>query len=184
MKTIVFLTLSLILSTAMLKAQDKFMTKVGHIQFYSHTQMEDIKADNNEVTSVVNIKTGEMAFIVLMKSFKFKNALMEEHFNENYVESDKFPKAKFKGTISEIASIDLAKPGSYTVDIEGDLEIHGVLKHITQKGTFDVKEGQIAGKSNFTIVLNDFGLVIESALSQKIAESVAVTVDMIYEPMK
>jgi polyisoprenoid-binding protein YceI len=184
MKSTSVLIFSLFLTIGIVQAQDKYMTKVGHIQFYSHAKMEDVKADNNEVTSVVNIKTGEMAFVVLMKSFKFKNALMEEHFNENYAESDKFPKAKFKGTIAGISGIDLTKPGKYEAAVEGDLEIHGVLKHITQKGTFEVKEGKIAANSIFTIALKDYGMTIESALSDKIAENVEVTVEMTYEPMK
>jgi polyisoprenoid-binding protein YceI len=167
-----------------LQAQEKYMTKVGHIHFYSHAKIEDIKADNNEVTSIINIKTGEMAFVVLMKSFKFDKALMEEHFNENYIESDKFPKAKFKGTITDIASIDLTKDTKYEVSVEGDLEIHGISKHITEKGTLEVNNGKISAKSVFTIAIKDFGIAIESALSDNIAETIEVTVEMLYEPMQ
>ncbi|MFA6403778.1 MAG: YceI family protein [Salinivirgaceae bacterium] len=184
MKSTAVLILSLFLTSLILQAQDKYMTKVGHIGFYSKATMEEIKADNNEVTSIVNIKTGEMAFVALMKSFKFNNALMEEHFNENYAESDKFPKAKFKGTIAGIAGIDHTKPGNYDVEVEGDLEIHGVTKHLTQKGSFEVKDGKIVANSKYTILLKDFGMTIESALSDKIAESVEVSVDMSYELIK
>jgi len=184
MKNIILLVFSLLHVAVVLQAQDKYMTKVGHIQFYSHAKLEDIKANNNEVSSVVNIKTGEIVFVVLIKSFKFKNALMEEHFNENYMESDKFPKSKFKGTIAEISKIDLTKPGKYEATVEGDLEIHGVTKRLVQKVTFDVNGGKIAAKSIFIIQLKDYGIAIESALSDKIAESVEVTVDMNYEPIK
>jgi len=89
----------------------KYMTKNGFIGFYSHTPMEDIKADNNQVIGVLDTSTGEMVFQALIKSFHFDRALMEEHFNENYMESDKIPKSVFKGKITNLASVDFTKPG-------------------------------------------------------------------------
>src|ERR1035437_9699574 len=91
----------------------KYMTKNGFIGFYSHTPMEDIKADNNQVVGALDISTGEMVFQALIKSFHFDRALMEEQFNENYMESDKFPKSVFKGKITNLSSVDFSKNGNY-----------------------------------------------------------------------
>src|SRR4030042_6695880 len=87
----------------------KYMTKNGYIGFFSHTPLEDIKADNNQVASVLDISTGEIVFQVLIKSFHFEKTLMEEHFNENYMESDKFPKSTFTGKIINLSSVDFSK---------------------------------------------------------------------------
>ncbi len=97
MKLIYSLLLSCIAFSA--GAQDIYFTRTGKIEFHSGSSIEDIDGTNNEVSSMLNIKTGDMAFTVLVKSFHFKRALMEEHFNENYMESEKFPKASFKGKI-------------------------------------------------------------------------------------
>jgi hypothetical protein len=104
----------------------KYITKNGYIGFYSHTAMEDIKGDNNQVASVLDISNGDMVFQVLIKSFHFDRALMEEHFNENYMESDKFPKSSFKGKITNLSSVDFSKPGKYDVTVEGELNMHDV----------------------------------------------------------
>lgn len=184
MKNVFISLIVLMLVSVNLKAQDNYLTKTGFISFYSHAKIEDITAENKEVTSVLNIKTGEMAFVVLMKSFYFKNALMHEHFNENYLETDKFPKAKFKGTIAEIGSIDLTKSGQYNVTVEGDLEIHGITKHIIEKGTLDVADGTITGKSVFKIAIKDFNIVIPSAVKDNVAENVEITIEMPYQLRK
>ena len=114
MKRLIFSVIILSLVTSV-NAQ-KFMTKNGFISFYGHTPMEDIKADNNQVASVLDISTGDLVFQVLIKSFHFDRALMEEHFNENYMESDKFPKASFKGKITNLQSVNFSKNGTYDVN--------------------------------------------------------------------
>jgi polyisoprenoid-binding protein YceI len=184
MKKIIVLPFFLLMVILKLNAQDTYLTKTGFISFFSHAKIEDIKAENKEVTSVINIKTGEMAFVVLMKSFYFKNELMHEHFNENYLETTKFPKAKFKGTIAEISTIDLTKAGFYNVTVEGDLEIHGITRHITQKGTLEVNGETITGKSVFSIAIKDFGITVETALKDNIAEIIEITVEMPYQIKK
>ncbi len=183
MKNFIILAFFSILCVNSTIAQDKYLTKIGHIHFFSHAKIEDIQADNNEVNSVVNVKTGEIAFVVLMKSFKFQNALMEEHFNENYLESDKFPKAKFKGRIVDFSENIHSVDGKYNISVEGDLEIHGITKHITEKGTIEVNNGKISAKSVFKIAIKDFGIKVESSLSDNIAEIIDISVDMIYLPM-
>src|SRR5256714_11238409 len=99
-------------------AQDKYYTKSGKIEFYSNAALEDINAKNKTVSAILDAKTGTIQFSVLMKSFEFEKALMQEHFNTDYVESDKYPKAEFKGTITNNPNINYNKEGSYTAHVK------------------------------------------------------------------
>jgi hypothetical protein len=159
------------------------MTKNGYIGFFSHTQMEDIKGDNNQVAGVLDISTGEMVFQALIKSFHFDRALMEEHFNENYMESDKIPKSTFKGKITNLSSVDFTKPGTYEVTVEGDLTIHDVTNKISTKGTLEVAAGGINANSKFKIVPEDYKINIPGVVRDKIDKSLEVTVAMKYTPL-
>jgi polyisoprenoid-binding protein YceI len=159
------------------------MTKNGFIGFFSHTPMEDIKADNNQVASVLDISTGDIVFQVLVKSFHFDRALMEEHFNENYMESDKIPKSTFKGKITNISSVDFKKNGTYDITVEGDLTIHDATNKITAKGTLDVVSGGINANSKFNIVPEDYKISIPGVVREKIQKNLEVTVTMKYSPI-
>ena len=161
----------------------KFMTKNGYIGFYSHTPMEDIKADNNQVAGVLDITTGDMVFQVLIKSFHFERALMEEHFNENYMESDKIPKSSFKGKITNLSSVNFAKEGTYDVTVEGDLTIHDVTNKISTKGTIEVVSGGINANSKFNIVPEDYKITIPGVVREKIDKNLVVTVTMKFTPL-
>jgi hypothetical protein len=161
----------------------KFMTKNGFISFYSHTPMEDIKGDNNQVVGILDISTGEMVFQALIKSFHFDRALMEEHFNENYMESDKIPKSIFKGKITDLKSVDFTKNGTYNVTVEGDLTIHDVTNKISTKGTIEVVTGGINASSKFNIVPEDYKIIIPGVVKDKFDKSLQVTVTMKYTPM-
>lgn len=161
----------------------KFMTKNGYIGFYSHTSMEEIKADNNQVVGALDTSTGEMVFQALIKSFHFDRALMEVHFNENYMESDKIPKSVFKGKITNLASVDFSKPGTYDVTVEGDLTIHGVTNKISTKGTIEVVSGGINANSKFSVVPEDYKITIPGVVRNKIDKSMEVTVAMKYTPI-
>ena len=175
----------LILSFVFLSANaQRYMTKNGFIGFYSHTSMEDIKADNNQVAGVLDISTGEMVFQALIKSFHFDRALMEEHFNENYMESDKFPKAMFKGKITNLAAVSFSKNGTYEVTVEGDLTIHDVTNKISTKGTIEVVTGGINASSKFNIVPEDYKISIPGVVREKINKSLEVTVTMKYAPVE
>ena len=174
---------ALLLASTIISAQSKYLTKNGHIGFYSHTAMEDIKADNNQVASIIDIEKGEILFTVLMKSFKFDRALMEEHFNENYAESDKFPKASFKGKITNLSTVDFKKAGTYNVDVEGDMTIHGVTKPLKAKGTIEVKGVNLLAKAKFNISIKEYGIVIPDLVKDKIQDSMEITVDMDYASM-
>jgi len=178
--TILFFLLSLVLSV---NAQ-KYMTKTGYIGFFSKTPMEDIKGDNNQVAGVLDISTGEMVFQALIKSFHFDRALMEEHFNENYMESDKFPKSSFKGKITNLSSVNFSKNGTYYVTVDGDLTIRDATNKISTKGIIEVITGGINASSEFNIAPEDYKINIPGVVREKIAKNLEVTVTMKYAPLE
>ncbi len=173
-----YLTL-LLLSSMSLFAQ-KYMTKTGTIKFFSKTTMEDIKAENRKVVSVLDSKTGAMEFSLLLKSFDFTNDLMEQHFNESYLESDKYPKATFKGKITDIATVDFTKDGSYNVNYSGKLTIKDVTKDITGTATIVVKGDKATATSKLKIKPKDYNISIPATAAAKIAEVIDVDITMDY----
>ncbi len=158
-------------------SQDKIITKNGKITFEaSMPAVEEVKAKNESVTCVVNTKTGEIASLAMIKGFRFKVALMEEHFNENYMESDKFPKATFKGKIDNFDYAKLtSQPKEYT--IKGKMEIHGKTKDITITAKIKKTGDGMALDADFFINTDDYGIEIPSVVSKKISKKVAVTLD-------
>lgn len=185
MRTITSLILALTFSFGILTAQDRYFTKSGTISFYSHAPLEDIRAENNQVTSILDIKTGDMVFAVLIRSFTFKKALMQEHFNENYMDSDKYPKAKFKGKILNISEVDLTKPGTYKVKIKGTLTIRDKTRDIETEAELKKPENdQISGKAKFQIDIDDYGIKIPAVVKDKIAKSIEISCNLLYGPYK
>ncbi len=162
--------------------QDEYFTRTGHVYFISHTDVIDIDGNNSQVYSFLNIKTGEIVFALLVKSFEFTLATAKEHFNESYMESNIYPKSKFKGKINGIETIDLTKEGVYNVIVEGDLTIHGITKTVTEPGTLEVKGGKIYGKSKFEVAIDDYGIKVPKIVKNRVATVVEVDIDMIYEP--
>ena len=162
----------------------KYMTKNGYIGFNSHTAMEDIKADNNQVAGILDIATGDIVFQVLIKSFHFDRALMEEHFNENYMESDKYPKSIFKGKVTNLSSVNFSKNGTYEVTVDGDLTIHNVTNKVSIKGTIEVITGGINASSKFNVVPEDYKIEIPGVVREKIDKNLAVTISMKYAPVE
>lgn len=159
----------------------KYLTREGYIRFFSSTPMEDIEATTNQASSVLDAATGEIVFQVLMNSFTFEKALMQEHFNENYVESEKFPKAMFKGKVNGLESIDLAKDGTHEVEISGEFTVHGVAKERTVKATLSVADGEILIESKFDVVPEDHDIEIPSVVRGNIAKNIEVTVKAKYQ---
>ncbi len=176
-----FITLALFLSLTTI-AQDKFFTRTGHIWFFSSTPVEDIEAHSRQVSSILDVSTGEIVYSLQMRSFEFEKALMEEHFNENYVESDKFPKATFKGKIMNFDDINLSEDGTYEVVVAGDLTIHGVTNSVETEGTLKVDGDKIDGKSTFTILVADYDIEIPKVVQDNIAKEIEINVDINYEP--
>jgi hypothetical protein len=163
-------------------SQPIYMTRSGQVSFFSKTPMENIEAVNNEVTSMLNPISGEMVFAVLIKSFRFEKALMEEHFNENYMESDQIPKSTFQGKITNLNTIDFTKDGTYPATLEGDLTIHGVKQHIVTTGTVIISKDRISATSVFTVKPSDYKISIPSLVSEKIASTIEVKVNCQYTP--
>ena len=183
MKKIKLLSIVFILLASAAYSQ-KYITKNGYIKFYSETSVETIEAHNRQVNSALDIATGNFVFKVLIKSFEFEKALMQEHFNENYMESDKFPDATFSGKIINLSGIDFTKDGKYDAEVEGDLKIHGETKKVKEKGTFEVSGGKINGKSVFMVHLADYKIKIPNTVVNNIAEDIQVTVDVNLEQLK
>lgn len=172
------ITIALLLIGNAVFAQ-KYMTRTGKISFFSGTPLENIEAFNNEVASVLDSKTGSMVFAVPIKSFKFEKALMQEHFNENYMESDKFPKAEYKGSITDVSKVNFAKDGTYNVSSTGKLTMHGVTKDVVIPGTVTVKGSEATLNSKFKVKPDDYGIKIPSMVVTKIAKEIEVTVNSI-----
>jgi hypothetical protein len=178
----IIMVLASVLWVSTLSAQNLYMTRSGQISFFSKTPMENIEAVNNEVTSMLNPATGEMVFAVLIKGFRFERALMEEHFNENYMESDKLPKASFQGKITDLTAIDFKRDGSYPVTVTGELTIHGVKQLVTAAGTVTVAKEKISVNSSFTVKPPDYKINIPSLVAEKIADTIEVKVNCQYLP--
>ena len=136
---------------------------------------------NNEIASALNTATGDIAFAVLVKSFHFERALMEQHFNENYMESDKMPKAIFKGKIIDFSAIDFNKEGVYAVNAEGQMTIHGVTQKISISGNIIIKAGLPQVLAKFNLAPKDYNIKIPGLVADKIASTMTVSVDCKYE---
>jgi len=131
---------------------------------------------------VIDKESGEIEFAVLMKAFKFKKALMEEHFNENYVESEKYPKSKFKGKILNIQEVDFSKDGSFPVVVKGQLTLHGETKEVETKGTLDINGDEVQINAAFHLSPEDFAIEIPGIVREKIAKELLITVDALLKP--
>ena len=156
-------------------SKDLYMTRNGNVDFFSSTPLEDIKAVNNQVSCVLNKENGQFAFQVPIKAFTFKNALMQEHFNESYLESDIYPKSIFKGEIIGWDDIQLSQD-SLNILIEGDLTIHGVKNQVRQSGRVWVSSGIIYGESTFSVRLVDYQVKVPKIVRENIAEVIKVNV--------
>ena len=153
-----------------------YMTRTGFIGFYSKTSLEDIAAESHQVYAVIDAGKKNIAFAVLLKGFVFTKELMQEHFNENYVESDKYPKASFNGAFTGDLSPD--KDGVYHVMVKGNLTLHNVTKPIETPATLEVKGGKILGTAQFNLTPEDFQINIPSIVRDKIARQVTVHVQV------
>ena len=180
MKTI-YTILIYILLTNVTNAQERYLTKNGSVTFFSSTPIEDIKADNNQVLSIIDASSGKMAISILMKSFMFKKALMEEHFNENYVESDKYPKATFKGEIIKFEDISDVKSKA---QVKGILTIHGVSKETTIDANVERTNEAIDVVGDFIVNLADFGIKIPAVVAKNIQENIKVNFNFTHKPFK
>jgi hypothetical protein len=182
-KGIVLLHVLVLISAAVL-AQDKYFTKSGRIRFVSKGAIETIEAQHKSVTCVLDTKSGAIQFAVLMKGFEFRKALMQEHFNENYVESDKYPKAEFKGKVVNNSQVDYTKEGTYNVQVKGTLTLHGQTNEVETSGKLSVKGGKVQAMAGFSILMSDYKISIPAVVKENMSNTVQITVDCLLEPLK
>ena len=174
-----YLILTLLAIGLSLSAQT-YTGKNGTAYFISRTDIINIDATNNSVASVIKKESGEIVAIVLIKAFKFTLATAFDHFNEEYMESDKYPKAQFKGTIVELPDLDLTKEGVYEVTAEGELTIHGVTNPVKEKGSITVKDGTFAGECNFTVLLDDYEIKVPAMVKDRVSQTIEIKLSATY----
>ncbi len=151
----------------------KYLSRTAELKFdASVANMVEIAAKNNKVSAILDAATGKFAVNALINEFKFKVPLMEEHFNENYMETSKYPNAKFSGQLTNFDASKLTSKGSY--DLEGDLTLHGVTKKVKTKMTLVLAGGKVMANCNFTVHAQDYKIEIPSLVKEKFAENIKV----------
>jgi polyisoprenoid-binding protein YceI len=177
-----YLLLVLLLFTNRSFSQNIYLSTSTDVSFFSEARLENIEAHSTKATSAINISSNAIAFKVPIQSFKFGNGLMQEHFNENYMESDKYPDATFIGKITE--EIDLSQEGEYKVNAVGKLTMHGIAKERTIPGTLTVKGGKIQLTSSFIVPVSDHKIDIPNDKLTNISQNISVKIKALYEPKK
>jgi polyisoprenoid-binding protein YceI len=173
-KFVTFLTLSVFAIGAFAQV---YKTSTGTVDFISSTPAEDIAAKSSKVKAALDSKSGVVQFAISVNSFQFKKSLMQKHFQENYMETSKYPKSSFKGKITDSNAIKWDQDGIYKVKVKGTLKMHGVSKVITIPGQVIIKEGKPTLKAAFTIKPTDYKIKIPTRTASKIAKDVAINVN-------
>lgn len=180
MKNGIFILLIMVATCIHALAQP-LIDRKGTASFFSEAPMEDIEAINKEVLGAVDLKKGTLAVSMLIKKFHFDRSLMEEHFNENYLESEKYPKATFKGVIADFDKMDFTKDGSFEGTAEGELEIHGIKRPLTAVVKFDISSGELKATTEFEVSIADHEIDIPKLVIKNIAEVVEVKAAFIFK---
>ena len=157
-------------------AQTKFLTRIGRVTFFSASAIEDIEARNEEAAAVVDLAAAQLAFSIPIRAFKFKRTLMQEHFNENYMESEKFPKSTFSGKFIDLTLETMQLPGPHPVQVEGDLTIHGVTKRVIVPASLEIKNGRVLAFALFTVSPADYGIAVPLLVRDHIGKVVSIRV--------
>jgi hypothetical protein len=178
MKRRILLTVIVSLFTFSSWAQ-KYVTEKTFVSFFSDAAIEDITADNKAASGIFNSATNDIAFAIPIKDFEFAKSLMKEHFNEKYMDTEKYPKSTFRGKIS---GFDITGTGVQNVKATGQLTIHGQTKDIDLPGTIEKQGDKLIMKSKFIVKLEDYKVTIPQLMWQNIAEQVEVTVDFTFSP--
>jgi len=178
MKNIFLFAALILIVNTVVSGQDKYFTKTGRISLAGKSTLSGIYAENKTVAVVLDTKTGTLQFSLLVKGFEFKKSLMQKHFNEKYIESDKFPKSEFKGEITNNALVKYATDGVYIVTAKGKLSIHGETKDVEATGTVTVKSGKPVLNSTFYILIPDY------KINANMNDKVTITVDCSLDPLQ
>lgn len=157
-----------------------YRSNTGNINFHSHTPIEDIDAVNHKAKSAFSADNGKIQFSVLIKDFEFEKALMQEHFNENYMESDKYPKATFDGLIEKVNTINFEKNGTYSSPVSGNLRIKDVTRKVSTIATFTVNGDKVRAIATFKVNPEDYNIDIPKIVTEKISRDIEVNVDVTY----
>lgn len=165
----------LLLASYALQAQ-KYFTRNGIISFTSKAPAETIHAENKQVLAVIDPATNQVAFNLLIKGFLFEKQLMQDHYNEEVMESDKYPKASFSGKITD--AVDLKQAGKYHVHISGQLTMHGVTKPLSAEADIAVSSGELKATCNFLVPYGDYNIKMPALLHNNIAKTIAVSVNI------
>ena len=175
MKKLLITIIAGIIIPLTVSAQDRYYTRNGHIDFFSHSPLEDIKADNEQAAVFLNITDGSISAAMLMKSFVFEKALMQQHFNENYIESDEFPRSEFDGKIEDFSTLDFKASAMQKVTATGKITLHGITRDISINGTIGKKAEKYRLDAKFNLRPSDFDIRIPSSKKDNIAEEIEVT---------
>lgn len=173
--------LSILLTILMVNfcfGQDLYQTTSAELEFYSEAPIENIQAESNNGISVINLETGAIAFQVKINTFQFEKALMQEHFNENYMESEKFPKASFKG---EMRNLDISNNKEQEIVLKGTLRIRGVMRDVEIPANFQLNNNQIKLSTTFIVACRDYDIKIPKLLWKNIAEKIQVQLNAKYQ---
>lgn len=164
------------------QAQDTLSTNNAIINFdaTSAGSPEKIEAISKQVKSKLVVKTGDFVFAIQMQSFEFEKSLMKDHFNENYVESTKYPRATFKGVIQDVAKVNFTKDGKYPVVVKGTMDMHGVKKEVTANGTLTIAGDKVIASSSFKLLLSDFNIEVPPVVGDKIAKQSTIIMNATY----
>jgi polyisoprenoid-binding protein YceI len=176
MKKIMIASISALLVTGTISAQ-KVVTKDAKVTFDATSSIESIKATNKSGSVALNTLNGDVAARVQVKNFIFAQALMQEHFNENYMESNKYPSATLKGKVTNIGELQLSKNGTYKANVQGTLEMHGITNNVTVPATLIVNNGTINFKANFNVLCADYKIDIPSVVADKVAKEVKINIE-------
>ena len=175
-----FILLFLGLGSLALSGQaQKYVTEQSFVSFFSDAAIEDITADNKKAAGVFNSATGDIAYSIPIKEFQFQKSLMKEHFNEKYMETEKFPKSTFQG---KVTGYDPSATGPQQASAKGKLTIHGETKEVEIPGTIEKQGDKLLMKTKFIVKLADYKITIPQLLWQNIAEQVEVTADFTFKP--
>lgn len=173
----------LMIGSFALQSQNIYYSREARISFYSKAPLEDIEAHNNRGSSVIDFDNCRIESSVLIRGFMFEKSLMQEHFNENYMESHKYPRATFKGTFVNCEEITIDSDGTYPFTVEGELEMREITGDVIAEGEIVVENGQISGKAEFTVKVADYNIRIPALVSDNIARAIDVRIEANYQKL-